>query len=319
LYNSLGFDTEMNTESAAAETAGRRRYPIGTVSSLTGIPPITLRAWERRYGLIHPLRKPSGHRLYSREDIDLIHRVVVLLEGGMRIGQVKEQLIAEPAQLEEAKPSTVWDSYRNDMIAAIIRFNERRLETAYGNALALHPVEAVTRKLLTPLLIELGDRWQRGEGSIAEEHFFAFYLRNTLGARFHHRQRDTSGRKILAACLPGEHHEIGLLLFGLAAHQAGFQLVLLGADMPMSDLALTAATSECEAIVLAGAIKPEASVIEEDLPRLIKEADLPVLVGGLTSVDCHDAIAKAGAIPLGNDIDQGLRRLIETLRAESSS
>jgi DNA-binding transcriptional MerR regulator len=309
----------MSTESTTAETAGRRRYPIGTVSSLTGVPPITLRAWERRHGLIHPLRKPSGHRLYSRQDIDLIHRVVALLEGGMRIGQVKEELIAETPLEEEAKPSTVWDSYRNEMIAAIIRFDERRVESAYGNALALHPVESVTRNLLTPLLIELGDRWQVGEGSIAEEHFFAFYLRNTLGARFHHRQRDTTGRKILAACLPGEHHEIGLLLFGLAAHQAGFQLVLLGADMPLSDLALTAATSECEAIVLSGAIEPERSTVEQDLPRLVKDTNLPVLVGGQTAVDSHAAIIKAGAIPLGSDIDQGLRRLIEALHTESSS
>ena len=308
----------MSTELASAETTGRRRYPIGTVASLTGVPPITLRAWERRYGLIHPLRKPSGHRLYSREDIDLIHRVVELLDGGMRIGQVKEELIADVAQEDDARPSTVWHSYRDEMIAAIIRFDERRLEKAYGNALALHPVEAVTRELLTPLLIELGDRWQAGEGSIAEEHFFAFYLRNTLGARFHHRQRDTTGRKILAACLPGEHHEIGLLLFGLAAHQAGLQLVLLGADMPLVDLAITAAKAECEAIVLSGAIKPEASVIDADLPQLVTTTGVPVLIGGLTSVDSHDAILRAGAIPLGSDIDQGLRRLIDTLTTESS-
>lgn len=307
----------MSTDNSTNEPVGRRRYPIGTVASLTGVPPITLRAWERRYGLISPLRKPSGHRLYSREDIDLIHRVVALLEGGMRIGQVKRELIADTPSDNEAKPSTVWDSYRNEMIASIICFDERRLEKAYGNSLALHPVEIVTQELLTPLLVELGDRWQDGEGSIAEEHFFAFYLRNTLGARFHHRQRDTTGRKILAACLPGEHHEIGLLLFGLAAHRAGFQLVLLGADMPMEDLATTAATSECEAIVLSGAIQPDSSVIDIDLPKLVKDCGLPVLVGGLSSVDCHDAIVTAGAIPLGRDIDRGLRRLIEALTTES--
>ncbi len=304
----------MNTESVTAETQGRRRYPIGTVASLTGVSPITLRAWERRYGLVHPLRKPSGHRLYSREDIDLIHRVVALLEGGMRIGQVKDELIAETPEEEQGEASTVWDSYRNEMIAAIVRFDERRLETAYGNALALHPVETVTRELLTPLLVELGERWQSGAGNIAEEHFFAFYLRNTLGARFHHRQRDTTGRKILAACLPGEHHEIGLLLFGLAAHQAGFRLVLLGADMPLSDIPLAAAKSDCEAIVLSGSIKPEATVIEADLPRLVNETNLPVLIGGLTSVNNHDAISRAGAIPLGSDINQGLRHLMDILR-----
>ena len=70
-------------------------YPIRTVSELTGVNSITLRAWERRYGLFEPLRKASGHRLYTQEHIDLITRVVGLLDRGMRIGQVKAQLEAE--------------------------------------------------------------------------------------------------------------------------------------------------------------------------------------------------------------------------------
>ncbi|HEY5623012.1 MAG TPA: B12-binding domain-containing protein, partial [Gammaproteobacteria bacterium] len=255
----------------------------------------------------------------TREDIDRIHRVVALLDGGMRIGQVRKELIATTTDDEDAGASTVWDSYRNEMIAAIVRFDERRLETAYGNALSLHPVEAVTRELLTPLLVELGDRWQSHTGSVAEEHFFAFYLRNTLGARFHHRPRDTSGRRLLAACLPGEHHEIGLLLFGLAAHQSGFQLVLLGADMPIDELAATATTAGCEAIVLAGSIEPAPEVMQKQLPRLTAATSSPVFVGGLTSVDYHDAVTRAGAVALGSDIDQGIRRLIDRLETKVSS
>jgi DNA-binding transcriptional MerR regulator len=309
----------MSPDRPATEVTSRRLYPIGTVASLTGVPPITLRAWERRYGLLTPVRKPSGHRLYTREDIDRIHRVVALLDDGMRIGQVHNELVATSEPDADAETSTVWDSYRKEMIAAIVRFDERRVETAYGNALSLHPVEVVTRELLTPLLVELGDRWQTGEGSVAEEHFFAFYLRNTLGARFHHRPRDTSGHRLLAACLPGEHHEIGLLLFGLAAHQAGFQLVLLGSDMPLENLAATIATSDCEAVILAGSIEPAPGVMEERLPRLTQATRVPVFVGGLTSVNFHDAITRAGAIALGSDIDQGIRSLIDRLESEVSS
>jgi DNA-binding transcriptional MerR regulator len=307
----------MNAGIATNEPLEGYLYPIGTVSSLTGVPPITLRAWERRYGLIQPHRKPSGHRLFTREDIDLIHRVVAFLEDGMRIGQVRERLLAESQNQDITAAPTVWDSYRSEMIAAIVQFDEQRLESTYGSALSLHPVDTVTRQLLTPLLIDLGERWQSGAGSIAEEHFFAFYLRNTLGARFHHRQRDNSGRRILAACMPGEHHEIGLLLFGLAAHQAGLQLVLLGADTPLQELAATASIANCEAIVLSGAIVPETSVIEEQLASLTKETELPVFIGGLTSVDCCEAIEHVGAVALGSDIGQGLKRLTDTLESRS--
>ena len=307
----------MKAEVAAEAPGERRLYPIGTVSNLTGVPAITLRAWERRYGLIRPLRKPSGHRLYTRKDIDLIHRVVSLVDSGMRIGQVREELLSGPQQRDDGQAPTIWDAYHDGMISAIIRFDEDRLEAIYEDALSVHPVELVTRELLTPLLVSLGERWRSNAGSVAEEHFFAFYLRNKLGARFHHRHRENTGRRVLVACLPGEHHEVGLLLFGMAAHQAGLQLVLLGADMPLDDLAGTAARANCEAIVLSGSIKPEAGVIDDQLARLTNESDLPVFIGGLTSVDCCDAIVRAGAVVLGSDIGQGLRRLIDSLESKA--
>jgi DNA-binding transcriptional MerR regulator len=307
----------MNPKTAIKDPLEGRLYPIGTVSSLTGVPPITLRAWERRHGLVQPHRKRSGHRLFTREDIDLILRVVVLIEDGMRIGQVREQLLAEDRRRDEAHGSTVWATYRKEMIAAIAHFDEHRLESTYGNALSLHPVETVTHELLAPLLVELGDRWQSGSGSVAEEHFFAFYLRNTLGARFHHRHRENPGRRILAACLPGEHHEIGLLLFGLSAHQAGLQLIFLGPNTPLGELAGAAAISHCEAIVLSGAIEPEPSVIGNQLVDLRNETDLPIFIGGAVSIDCCDAIERAGATVLGSNITQGLKRLIDALESKS--
>jgi len=302
----------MNSGAAPEIREERALYPIGTVANLTGVPPITLRAWERRYGLIKPVRKPSGHRLYTREDIDLIHKVVALVDGGLRIGQVRQELGAYASRAGD-RASTVWDGYRNGMIGAIARFDENRLEQVYGDALALHPIELVTRELLTPLLMELGERWQSREGSIAEEHFFAFFLRNKLGARFHHRHREAAGRRILAACLEGEHHELGLLLFALAAHEAGFRLVLLGANMPLDGLAAAAVKAACEAIVLSASVLPESPVIVEQLAQLVNESSVPVFVGGTTSVACCDAIVRAGAEPLGADIGRGLKRLSASL------
>src|SRR5210317_1928382 len=170
-------------------------FPIRTVSELTGVNAITLRAWETRYGLIEPIRKSSGHRLYTQEHIDLINRVVGLLDRGMRIGQVSAELLAEPSEENEPgeREPDHWKRYINGMIAAIICFDEDAMERIYGEALSHYPVWIVTEKLLTPLLRELGERWYSGRGSVAEEHFFAFYLRNKLGALFHHRSRNQVG------------------------------------------------------------------------------------------------------------------------------
>jgi DNA-binding transcriptional MerR regulator/methylmalonyl-CoA mutase cobalamin-binding subunit len=289
-------------------------YTIGTVSKLTGVGAITLRAWERRYGLIQPVRKESGHRLYTRQHIDQINRITALTQQGMRISQISaEMLESDPQPEAEGAEADVWKEWLNGMVAAVISFDEDRLEEIYHHALSVYPIGMVTRNLLTPLLIELGLRWESGDGGIAEEHFFAFYLRNKLGARYHHRQRGNKDATLLIAGLPGEHHEIGLLLFTLAAHESGYGVIPLGANMPLEELAGVAKKKHCSAIIVCGAIEPNNQVVNVDLPRLVGESDIPVMVGGLASVYRCDAIDKAGAEALGRDIDHGLQRIAEIL------
>jgi DNA-binding transcriptional MerR regulator/methylmalonyl-CoA mutase cobalamin-binding subunit len=303
----------MNSTAELIEHPGEKLYTIGTVSKLTGVGAITLRAWERRYGLIEPVRKASGHRLYTRHNIDQINRITALTQQGMRISQIRPEMLESAADADAGADADKWNAQLNSMMGAIISFDEDRLEEIYNEALSLYPIGVVTRKLLTPLLIELGLRWEGGEGNIAEEHFFAFYLRNKLGARYHHRGRGNRGPLILVAGLPGEYHEIGLLLFALAAHESGYQVLPLGANMPLEELAAVARKKNCGAIVLSGAIEPSRETLSQDLPELVASSQAPVLIGGLSSVYACDAINRAGAEALGRDIDQGLRRLADAL------
>ncbi len=287
-------------------------FPIRTVSTITGVNPVTLRAWERRYGLIRPRRTKKGHRLYTHQDIELINQVVGLLDKGVAISQVRTTLKNRVgvARSTEAEP---WQTYRERIIAAVTKFDENAIEESYNDALSLYPVDIVTRQLLLPLLKDLGDRWESAEGSVAEEHFFGVYLRNKLGARFHHRNRDTNGPRLLLACMPGELHEIGLLLLALSAHDRGYRLVLLGPNMPLGELANAAKRSGSDAIVLSGSIEPIAQTLD-DLGALVDATTLPIFVGGMTSVRHSDAISDAGAIPLGDDIQQGLKRLAQSMK-----
>lgn len=295
---------------------GAELFPIRTVSSLTGVNAITLRAWERRYGLIRPVRTPTGHRLYRREDIDVIHRAVALIDKGISIGQVKKSLDLAPTstQLEVATP---WPRHQSRMVSAIARFDEEELEDAYNEVLSLYPIDQVTQSLLLPLLRELGRRWESAEGGVAEEHFFAVYLRNKLGARFHHRARGAAGPRLLTACLPAEQHEIGLLLFALTAIDHGLRPVLLGANTPLIELPIAAKRAHCDAVVLSGSMSPQRSVLREELPKLVATATVPVFVGGAVSVREHDAIVNAGAVPVGSDLSLGADRIRSALAVVS--
>lgn len=285
--------------------------PIRTVSSLTGVNAVTLRAWERRYGLIKPVRTPKGHRLYTMADVALIHQVVALLDNGMAIGQVQRVLDAEALQIEPAaglEPDVdLWGRYQRRLLYAIATFDDRVLRDSYTEVLSLYPVDIVTSRLIVPLLRELGERWSQGVGGIAEEHFFSVFLRNKLGARFHHSSRTSQGPKLLAACLPGEQHEVGLLLFALAALDRDYAVVLLGANTPLAELPAVVERAAVQAIVLAGSANT--AVIAEELRSLCQTITVPVFIGGQITDRQADAITAAGAIVLEEDLGLALRRI----------
>ena len=290
-------------------------YPIRTVSSLTGVNSITLRAWERRYGLIKPIRTPKGHRLYTQNDIDLIQQVLELLDKGISIGQVKDYLDGKGAQNKSKTEEGVdpWSNYQRRMLNAIVRFDTNSLDQTYNDALSLYPIDLVTKHLIIPLLRELGERWAQKEGSIAEEHFFGAYLRNKLGARFHHHASSQVGPLLVAACLPGEQHEVGLMLFCLTALNQGYRLVYLGADTPFSELVVPVERSDANAILLSGSIDPDPSVLNKEISALVKSLDVPVFIGGKTAAKHTDEITAAGAIPLGADLTQAIRKIDEAI------
>ena len=294
--------------SAAAE-----RLPIRTIASLTGVNPITLRAWERRYGLIRPSRTAKGHHLYTHDHVEQIRRVLALVDRGVPISRVRELLDDETkASIAAHGP---WRDYLERMAAPIARFDEPELDRIYDEALSLHPVERVTTRLILPLLAHLGERWKDLPGAIAEEHFFATYMRSKLGARLQHRMRYASGPRLVAACAPGEQHELGLLLFALEAQSAGMRVVVLGADTPLQDAAMAQRRSGSEAIVISSSIDPAPELFHQALPKLTGELGVPVFVGGGTSVRHRRAVVSAGAIPLGIDLEDGVRLIAATLKS----
>lgn len=298
---------------SGAEDAARGQLPIRTLSSLTGVNSRTIRAWERRYGLIRPERTPKGHRLYTHQDVERVRRVLALMERGIPISRVRELLDSGAPAPSEAAAAGPWRGYLERMAAAVAQFDEPELDRIYDEALSIHPIEKVTRLLILPLLVRLGERWQAISGAIAEEHFFAMHLRSKLGARLQHRMRYSAGPRIVAACAPGEQHEIGLLLFALEAQAAGMRTVLLGANTPLEDVAIARHRSGSQAVVISSSVDPAPGFLDEQLPALVGRSEVPVFVGGLTALRHRQAIAAAGAIALGVALEDAVRLIAVSL------
>jgi DNA-binding transcriptional MerR regulator len=299
------------------QTMRGETMPMRAITRLTGVKAGTLRAWERRYGVIRPLRTPKGHRLYTHEHVEQIRRVLALLEHGVPISQARGLLEPAVAGTVARRNRGPWEGYIERMSAAVARFDEQELDSLYDQALAIHPIERVTQQLLLPLLAHLGQRWKELSGGIAEEHFFTMYLRTKLGARLQHRMRHADGPRLLASCAPGEQHEIGLLLFALKAHAAGLRTVLLGADTPLAEVAIAQRQSRCDGIAISSSLDPEAGFIEQDLSQLVRQVSVPVFIGGATAIRHRKTISSTGAIALGSDLEDGVRLIRVTLEART--
>jgi MerR family transcriptional regulator, light-induced transcriptional regulator len=289
-------------------------FPISTVSELTGVNAITLRAWERRYGLINPTRTEAGHRLYSRSDIEHIKAILQLLDTGITISRVTDAMqqtrYGAQATTQDDGP---WQRYTTNLLKAIAEFDEATLETLYNEAMSLYPVDLVTRQLLLPLLKILGERWMNETAGVAEEHFFSIFMRNKLGSRFHHRNLHNTGPRIVAACLPGEQHVFGLLLFALSAHARGYRIILLGADMPLAQLPEVVRRTQSKAIVLSGSIEAVNPDIDEDLSALESLCKVPICIGGSYAYRRLHVLEDLGLYPLGDDLSAGLHTLAQLL------
>lgn len=305
-------------------------FPIRELVRRTGVNASTLRAWENRHGLLTPTRTPSGHRLYGPKDVLRIRRLQELLAQGLSLGDIA------PLLSEEALPpgdtgsqevlselpipaGSAWHGYLRETLYALEHFSTERLDNLYNEACALYPIDIVTDNLLIPALEQLGTRWDKRPSGIAEEHFFTAWLRNKLGARLHHAASLPKGGQLIMACLPHENHEIGLLVFALAALQRGYRIIYLGANMPTRQIVHVARQAHAQGIVLSGRQVPDPMATLADIAWLAEAASIPVFVGSHFSVQAREPLQAEGAIPLGTDMAVGMRLMESRLHARAKS
>jgi DNA-binding transcriptional MerR regulator len=228
---------------------------IGELSKRSGVSPALLRAWERRYGLLRPTRSPGGLRLYSLDDLERVRVMRQHLASGLAAAEAAA-LASRPAAGDEAgRPALRPGAARSDLADALDSFDEPRAQAVLDGLLAAATVDALVAGVVLPYLRELGERWQRGEASVAQEHFASTVLRGRLLGLARGWGRGL-GPLALLACLPGEQHELGLIAFGLALRSRGWRIAYLGSDTPL-DTIDDAARSLAPALVVLTAVTDE--------------------------------------------------------------
>ncbi|GAB2814969.1 HTH-type transcriptional repressor CarH [Actinoallomurus bryophytorum] len=265
---------------------------IGELSRRLGVSAHVLRAWERRYGVLDPARSEGGYRLYSEVDEHRIRVMQAHLRRGLSTAEAAQAALSEaPAAVEPSPVPPGLPAAVKALARALEGFDEASAETLLDRLLTDFTPETVLRDVLLPFLREMGERWRRGEVTVAQEHFASNVLRARLAALTRGWGRG-HGPRALLACAPGEQHDIPLMMFGLVLHRNGWRVSYLGASTPMSDLIDTATAAPPRLIVVSATDPAVLDGLEPDLLRLAGVAPLAIGGRGATETVARAATAR---------------------------
>jgi MerR family transcriptional regulator, light-induced transcriptional regulator len=234
---------------AIADLPDKPEYTIKVVCEQTGILPVTLRAWERRYGLVTPQRTSGNYRLYSQRDVALLRWVVSRLEAGASIGRVAgeyqtmrqtgqwpEAVAAPPAAPLPMQPERAAEVVQA-LYSALVKVNEAAAADQLRQAREQFSLDVLCLDIVQPCLYAIGEAWFRGAIRIATEHFASQFLRGQLLSLFQAYPMRHSAPRIVIGCAPDEFHDIGGLMLGVLLRQQAYRVEYLGADVQLEDLA----------------------------------------------------------------------------------
>ena len=288
------------------------RHPIQVAARRTGLTADVIRAWERRYAAISPIRTDTGRRLYSDADVKrlaLLHRAA---RAGRRIGDVArltDKALAALVAADESLPLKTSAAERAPIAAAPVG---RHLETCLGAVVDMQPerLEAALEsarvgvsapilldEVITPLLRHIGEGWRNGTMRVAHEHMATAILHNFLSRLRTSTLVSRSSPTVVIATPAGQNHEFGALMAAVAAASEGWKVIYLGPNLPAEEIAYTARSSDARAVALSIVYPADDPQLSDQIHRL--RSALPsrvaLMVGGAALSSYSDLLDKIGA------------------------
>lgn len=270
-------------------------YNIKAVAYQLGLLPVTLRAWERRYGIPQPKRGNQGYRMYSEHDVRTLRWIKNQMETGLSIGRVVEYLnelrrqgydpvndgMTPSIQNISLQQPITQDFFVQQLMNALLNFDDISADQVLRQAFGLYTLDQTLVGVIQPVLVEMGDRWHRGELPIAVEHFATQFCMQHLMNMLVTSNSPTRSGLIVAASAPGETHQIGILMIVVMLRWRGWDVKYLGPDLKLDRLVEAIAPMHPRLLMFT-ATRRETALNLMTLPDALKELAYPpkILVGG---------------------------------------
>lgn len=272
-------------------------YPDVTHSSLRFL---------EREGLLTPHRTPGGHRLFTEQDVDRVRQIKLWQEQRLSLDEIRQRLATREAnpltemtqrlagELLQGEPAAVRDLLQADDLGV--------------------PLPVLFQDVLQRVQFEVGQRWQQGELRVGQEHEIREMLREAVAQLSWRHAGSPQGPSILAACAPGEEHDLGLRMVVGLLRARGRRVHFLGTHVDGRFL-LEEIRSRLPAVVLFSATLPARfAALEQLLEELRNDPvtrDIPVVVGGGIVQTMWEELTFYGAIPSRvTDLDSAVERIV---------
>ncbi len=308
-------------------------YTIKQAAARSGLSVPVLRAWERRYGVVAPVRTPSGYRLYDEPAVTRLRTMRALIEQGWSPSSAAAALVAGTAPdvdvddagrpvgraAVEIDVATGVDgqseALRSDFVDAAAALDADGVERTLDRMFAGGSYEAIVERDILPALRALGDAWAAGRVDIAAEHAASHAVGRRLSAAFQAAGRPTPAEgAVLVGLPPGAHHELGALAFAVAARRAGLPVLYLGPDLPVDDWVATARRVHARAAVV-GAVAQSDGAAALDVARALIDGVPGIIVafGGSGAPTPNPTTRWSGHPPIV--LPAGIRDAVSTVEA----
>ncbi|HEU4505875.1 MAG TPA: cobalamin B12-binding domain-containing protein [Nitrospira sp.] len=217
-------------------------HRIHRVAKLTGLSKDVVRVWERRYGLVKPLRSANRYREYTDEDVALLRFLKEELDRGQTIGALavegRDSLLQRMRASSAPTPQsfTPHDHLLDELVALLDPLEKTQFERRLNGAVAVIPFEESVQRILLPLQRRVGELWHEGRLNVAVEHYVTKLIQQKLFSVMNQLPINEFGPRVVIACPEGEAHEIGAQAVAYLAATRGCHVYYLGPNLPNSDL-----------------------------------------------------------------------------------
>jgi len=293
------------------------QYLISTVSKRSGVKSDLVRAWERRYQAVTPSRTAGGHRVYTDQDIARLKLLNQATSIGHSISQIAQFSLTDLKSLLKDESNTsptpltntinskqnllyIAEDYIEKCFDAVLNFDAKSLESHFENAIVELGSEAFIELLLTPLLIEIGERWKKGELRPVHEHMASSVIRSLTYILRNNSPRSANAPRMIVTTPMGQLHELGAMLAAIMAEFCGWQVTYLGVDLPAEEIAMAVKYVDARALTISLSFATDDHVVHKELRRLKKLIgnDVALIVGGRAAAHFQGLLNEIGVLAI---------------------